>query len=245
MGDEDVRELKFVGPATAAVLADAPFGAADVREKAVSYRMLIDAGVNPGVAARIRREHSLAWSFESEGEDLARRSSQVRGLGDAERAWVAASSGDWQGQDSEGSDAAEGGAGGDDTDDDVRVDTDDAAATANDDTAATTDDEETDDGEAAERAWVAASARGDASGTKTDGSGDPVAAESAWRERSRPTPVVDVAGVNDRDAADLAEAGITSARALAIADPEEIGEALDRDAAHVAELRDAAAEHVD
>jgi len=235
VGDENVRELKFVGPATADVLADAPFDAADVRDKAVSYRMLIDAGVNPGVAARIRREHSLAWSFESEGEDLARRSTQIRGLGDAERAWVAASSGDWQSDDVDRPNAGgrREGAGAD------RNDPGDA------DDEGTADADEGSDDAAAERAWVAASARGDASGTKTDGSGDPVAAESAWRERSSPTPVADVEGVSDDDAADLAEAGITSARTLAVADPEEVAEALDRDAGRVAELRDAAAELVD
>ncbi|WP_348609282.1 DUF7409 domain-containing protein [Halobaculum rarum] len=224
-----------MGPATADVLADAPFDAADVRDKAVSYRMLIDAGVNPGVAARIRREHSLAWSFESEGEDLARRSTQIRGLGDDERAWVAASSGDWQTDDADRPNARG-------RRDDAGSDRSDPDDTDND--GITGADEGSDDA-AAERAWVAASARDDASGTKTDGSGDPVAAESAWRERSRPTPVVDVEGVSDGDAADLAEAGIISARALAVADPEEVAEALDRDAARVAELRDAAAEHVD
>ncbi|QZX98960.1 DUF7409 domain-containing protein [Halobaculum rubrum] len=229
-----------MGPATAAVIVDAPFDAADVRDKAVSYRMLIDAGVNPGVAARIRREHSLAWSFESEGEDLARRSTQVRGLGDDERAWVAASSGDWQADDGGGTGDVDEGTSDDwgDTDGD-EVD----GADQPDDGAP--DGESLGDDAAAERAWVAASARGDASGTKTDGSGDPVAAESAWRERSRPTPVVDVEGVSDGDAADLAEAGIISARALAVADPEAVAEALDRDAARVVDLRDAAAEHVD
>ncbi|MXR40846.1 helix-hairpin-helix domain-containing protein [Halobaculum sp. WSA2] len=219
-----------MGPATAAVLADASFGAADVRDKAVSYRMLVDAGVNPGVAARIRREHSLAWSFESEGDDLARRSSQIRGLGDAERAWVAASSGDWQADDADRPDGDEERDG---ADRDGSDGTGDEVA------------EEGGDDAAAERAWVAASAGGDTSGTKTDGSGDPVAAESAWRERSPPTPVGDVEGVSEEDAADLAEAGITSARTLAVADPEEIAEALGRDAARVAELRDAADEHVD
>lgn len=230
MGDENVRDLKFVGPATADALADASFGAADVRDKAVSYRMLVDAGVNPGVAARIRREHSLAWSFESEGEDLARRSSQIRGLGEAERAWVAASSGDWQADDADRPDA---GGERDGADRDGSDGADDEVA-----------DERGDDA-AAERAWVAASADGDTSGTKTDGSGDPVAAESAWRERSPPTPVADVEGVSEADAADLAEAGITSARTLSVADPEEIADALGRDAARVAELRDAADEHVD
>jgi len=200
MGDERVSAVKYVGPATAEALAEASFGAADIRGRGVSYRMLVDAGVNPGVAARIRREHSLPWSLESEGDDLDRRSAQVRGLGDAERAWVAASSGDWQEQESE----------------------------------------EEPDGEAA---WVAASGGGDGAGAKADGSGDPVAAESAWRDRARPTPVGTLDGVNPAEAADLAEAGITSVRALASADPEAVAAALDRDADRVAELRDAAVDH--
>lgn len=203
MGDDDTSDVRHVGPATAAVLADAPFGVDGIRAKSVSYRMLVDAGVNPGVAARIRREHSLAWSFESEsGDDLRRRSSQVRGLGDDEREWVAASSGDWQ------------------------------------------DDDPASDGEAAEAAWVAASASDDAS-AKADGSGDPVAAESAWRERSRPTPVERLDGVTDAEAADLREAGVTSVRSLAAADPAEVAEALGRDADRVSELHDAAAAFVE
>lgn len=89
--------LKFVGPATAERLADAAFGAAEIAAREVSFNMLRTAGVNPGVAAKIRREHSLPWSFETEDSDgdLDRRSTQVRGLGDGERAWVAASEGDW------------------------------------------------------------------------------------------------------------------------------------------------------
>ncbi|MEZ3116401.1 hypothetical protein RYH80_10815 [Halobaculum sp. MBLA0147] len=89
--------LKFVGPATAERLADAAFGAAEIAAREVSFNMLRAAGVNPGVAAKIRREHSLPWSFETEDSDgdLDRRSTQVRGLGDGERAWVAASEGDW------------------------------------------------------------------------------------------------------------------------------------------------------
>jgi hypothetical protein len=90
-------ELKFVGPATAAVIEDASFAAAGIRDREVSFGMLLDAGVNPGVAARIRREHSLPWSFDTEADrsDLNRRSDQVRGLNDGERDWVAASTGDW------------------------------------------------------------------------------------------------------------------------------------------------------
>lgn len=91
----DLRALRFVGPATAEALSAAGYGADDLREKRVSYRMLVDAGVNPGVAAKLRRRLSLSWSFAS-GDDLERRSAQVRGLGSAEAAWVAASSGDWE-----------------------------------------------------------------------------------------------------------------------------------------------------
>lgn len=91
-----LSDLRFVGPATESALSAAGVDPVDVVEKRVTYRNLLDAGVNPGVAARIRREHSLSWSFESDADDLAARSSQVRGLGDDERAWVAASSGDWE-----------------------------------------------------------------------------------------------------------------------------------------------------
>lgn len=93
----DPTDVKYVGPNTAVVIGASSFEAGDIPEKRVSYEMLVEAGVNHGVAAKIRREHSLPWSFDgSEGEDLARRSSQVRGLRDEERAWIAASSGDWE-----------------------------------------------------------------------------------------------------------------------------------------------------
>ncbi|KTG10268.1 hypothetical protein AUR64_11855 [Haloprofundus marisrubri] len=100
--------LHHVGPKTARALDAADVSADDVRRKRVSYTELVDAEVHPGVAARIRRSHSLSWSFESSGADLERRSAQVRGLGDAERAWVAASSGDWEAHDPpESSDSAD------------------------------------------------------------------------------------------------------------------------------------------
>lgn len=103
-------DVKFVGPNTAVVIGASSFEAVDILEKNVSYDMLVDAGVNHGVAAKIRREHSLAWSFEgSEGEDLARRSSQVRGLRDEERAWIAASSGDWEDAEPSSAASADGG----------------------------------------------------------------------------------------------------------------------------------------
>ncbi|WP_425607698.1 hypothetical protein [Natrononativus amylolyticus] len=69
---------------------------AAVSEKRCSYRALLDAGVDETAADALRRRFSLPWSFETDG-DLDRRSAEVRGLGEAERAWVAASADeDWQ-----------------------------------------------------------------------------------------------------------------------------------------------------
>ena len=93
--ERPLESIRFVGPSTAAVLRREGYDATAITDKRVSYRRLVDAGVNPGVAAKIRREHSLSWSFRS-GGDLDRRSAQVRGLGSAEAAWVAASAGDWE-----------------------------------------------------------------------------------------------------------------------------------------------------
>jgi len=93
--DADVQTLKWVGPKTAPLLRDADITPEDVHEKRVSHAQLVSVGVNPGVASKIRREHSLSWSF-SGGKDLDRRAQQVRGLQDDERAWVAASAGSWE-----------------------------------------------------------------------------------------------------------------------------------------------------
>jgi predicted flap endonuclease-1-like 5' DNA nuclease len=180
---EDPTDLKFVGPATGAAFDDARFTAQDIVEKDVSYSRLLEAGVNAGVAAKIRRYHSLSWSFESDG-DLDRRSEQVRGLQDDERAWVA----------------------------DSKVGEDEAAE------APTLDDWEEDD-EDAEAEWVA-DAVGASDPATADGSGDPLAAEAAWRERSKPTPLTDISGVGDSYSDRLAEAGVTSVRSLATASPE-------------------------
>lgn len=92
--DRPLESIRFVGPATAAVLRREGYTARAISDKRVSFRRLVEAGVNPGVAAKLRREHSLSWSFRS-GGDLGRRSAQIRGLGSAEAAWVAASAGDW------------------------------------------------------------------------------------------------------------------------------------------------------
>ena len=98
METEELTELKFVGPATAEVLEDVGVEPDHITERRVSHAQLVNFGVNPGVAARIRREHSLSWSL-SGGEDLDRRAEQVRGLQDGERAWVAASSQSWEERD--------------------------------------------------------------------------------------------------------------------------------------------------
>ena len=188
---ERLTDIHFVGPATAEVLDDAPIDATGIRDKSVSYQMLIDAGVNPGVATRLRKEHSLSWSFGGDDDSLEQRSEKVRGLQDDEAAWVAASSGDWESAEPETTDSTSG--------------------------------DWTPTGEAT-----------------TDGSGAAEEAEAAWRERSRPDPVTDVPGVDDRIAKVLAEAGVTSVRSLATADPEHVADSLELDVSRVAEWCDGA-----
>jgi hypothetical protein len=92
---EELTELAYVGPATAPILRAAGIDPEDIRDRRVSHAQLVDAGVNAGVAAKIRRHHSLSWSLEG-GEDLDRRAEQVRGLQDGEREWVARSASDWE-----------------------------------------------------------------------------------------------------------------------------------------------------
>ncbi|MFW5900532.1 MAG: DUF7409 domain-containing protein [Halodesulfurarchaeum sp.] len=96
-----MTDIKFVGPATAPVLKAAEVAPEDIRKRRISHAQLVEAGVNPGVAAKIRRGHSLSWSLEG-GEDLHRRAEQVRGLQDGEREWVAASAHDWEDSNSTG-----------------------------------------------------------------------------------------------------------------------------------------------
>ncbi|GAA0531212.1 helix-hairpin-helix domain-containing protein [Halorubrum ejinorense] len=210
---EELVDLKWVGPATERVLSDADLTAAAIREKGVSYRALVDAGVNPGVAAKIRREHSLSWSFEA-GDGLDRRSAQVRGLGSEEAAWVAASAGDWASDDSEPDDDAGDGADSTTGDWETAGDWPSVGGAAD---APPSDDDAPDDAAAA------------------DGSGDPVAAEAAWRTRSAPTPLSTLSAVaDDGDAVDLlADAGISSVRSLAAADPDRVADVLALDADRV------------
>lgn len=68
-----------------------------VPAKEYSYRMLLDAGVDESTADALRRRFSLPWSFEGDDGDLERRSSEIRGLGEAEREWIAVSDDEeWQ-----------------------------------------------------------------------------------------------------------------------------------------------------
>lgn len=108
-------EAGTIAAAEREALREADIDPDDVSEKVYSYRLLLDAGVDESVAASLRRQFSLPWSFVTDG-DLDRRSAEVRGLGDAERAWVEASANDeWQGfeaarshaTDDEGSESSE------------------------------------------------------------------------------------------------------------------------------------------
>lgn len=97
-GPADPRALRHVGPATAAVLEGAPIDAADIVARRVSHRHLIEAGVNPGVAERLRREYGLLWAFRwHPGDvDLDRRAAALPDAGPAERRWIAASADAWR-----------------------------------------------------------------------------------------------------------------------------------------------------
>ncbi|APX98112.1 hypothetical protein BB347_02720 [Natronorubrum daqingense] len=89
-------ESRTITPTERESLEAADIDPAEIREKACSYRMLLDAEVEESTAATLRRRFSLPWSFESDG-DLERRSSEVRGLGAAEREWIALSDDEeWQ-----------------------------------------------------------------------------------------------------------------------------------------------------
>lgn len=197
----DVESLKWVGPRTAPVLRDANITPVDVREKRVSHAQLVDAGVNPGVAAKIRREHSLSWSF-SGGKDLDRRAKQVRGLQDDEREWVAASYDEWE--DADAVDASTDGSG---------------------------------DAVAAEAAWRTSTWPGESEAERKQ---RVETAEEAWQAGSAPTPVTEVYGIGDATAERLADAGVTSVRRLATCNAERVAGALEVSVNRVREWRDAA-----
>ena len=241
------EDLHFVGPKTAALLRDSEISLMDFLGKRIAYRDLTTAGVNPGVAAKIRREHSLSWSLDGGGTDLDRRSSQVRGLDDDERAWIAASSG-WSEDEAETDGSGDGTAGeaawreqtasGDDTEGrtvDRGVD-DDSSAT---------------DDEAAWRAGGSDDLLDSDDGTSettagTGGDGTSTAArdaESAWRRQSAPTPLTAVDGLDEEAAATLHRAGIGSVRRLTTADIESVADALEVDRKRVESWYHLAREH--
>lgn len=219
MSTEETREsllaLRFVGPATADVLADAGVDAADVESKSVSHADLVDAGVNPGVAARIRREHSLQWSFEG-GQDLDRRAEQVRGLQDDEREWVAASYGETDAASTDGSG------------DEVAAEAawQDRQSSGSDDEAAV----EREEADWQRRSWPREDDDADAA----------VSGEVAWRERSKPTPLTALDEVDGDEAELLASAGITSVRSLATANADRVADSLGIPTERVEAWQDAA-----
>jgi len=260
--DEELLELRYVGPATASTLAAESVTAADVREKRVSYQLLVDAGINAGVATKIRRWHSLPWTFDGEEHHLDRRSQNVRHLQDDEREWVAASS-DWREDDAASSGTESDG--GDETaltDDDWERD----GAAARDENASRGDDrpvltagdwqpagdDTRDDANASADAasddpltdgdWTPDDVGGAA---ETDGSGSARARESAWRREARADPVTAIPGLDEDVAATLVDASVTSARRLATADPEHVGKVLDLPTETVREWVDAASNYVD
>lgn len=97
--DPPLQSLRYVGPATEAVLASAEITTTEIEHRQVSYRQLVEAGVNPGVAAKIRREHSLPWTLSGFDSNLDTRSRTVRGLREDERRWIAQSTTDWESSD--------------------------------------------------------------------------------------------------------------------------------------------------
>ncbi|KAB1188509.1 MULTISPECIES: helix-hairpin-helix domain-containing protein [Haloferax] len=241
----ELQDLKFIGPATEDLLESSDIDVESIVDGEVCYRDLVQAGVNPGVAAKIRRWHSLAWSFNS-GDDLDRRSSQVRGLGDDERAWVAASSGNWDADDEkESGDWTPTGTSDQSTTSSNESPTRDGDWTPSGSTSGgerqTQSGDWTPTGETG-TAKEQPNQRGDwtprgRSGTSADGSGDAVAAEAAWRERSKPTPLTTLEGVDEDDAELLAEAGVRSVRRLATSDPEHVADALQIDEATIREWK--------
>jgi hypothetical protein len=221
---EDARDallaVKFVGPATADVLAAEDVSPDAFERKSISHAQLVAAGVNPGVAARIRREHSLQWSFEG-GEDLDQRAEQVRGLQDDEREWVAKSYGEADASaDGSGDAAAEEAAW--QAEGPVKTDVSVSEADSDDEAAWR------------EQSWP-------------NGAGDSAVEheEQAWREQSAPTPLTELEAIDEDDAALLSRAGVTSVRSLATAHVERVADSLGVSTERVEAWRDAAREHAD
>ena len=211
-GTASLEDLPYVGAATAATLADAGVTAEDVDEKTVSYRELVEAGVNPGVAGKLRREHSLHWTHDEEEFELDRRSKGVRGLRDGEREWVASTEPPELDDSNERTQRQS-------------AETDTAASEAHQWPDATED--RVQPTEASAGAEALAGASDDA--TEND---DPFSAEAAWRARASSPSVSTIDPVPEDDAVDLEAAGVETVRQLATADVDRLATelGLDRDA---------------
>lgn len=94
-GDRCLEDLPSVDDATAERLRAADVSARDLLERRVSYQDLLAADVDAETAATLRREHSLLYS-STLGADLPERSDAMEHLRGNERAWIAASDGDWE-----------------------------------------------------------------------------------------------------------------------------------------------------
>ncbi|SDQ50533.1 hypothetical protein [Natronobacterium texcoconense] len=93
---DDVAEGESLTDEERDALEAADLDPEGVPEKQYSYRALLDEDIDESLADELRRRFSLPWSYESDG-DLDRRSSEVRGLADSEREWIAVSGDeDWQ-----------------------------------------------------------------------------------------------------------------------------------------------------
>lgn len=236
--DSDLREVHYVGPVTADRLRAESVTAADVREKRVSYHRLVEAGINPGVATKIRRWHSLPWTFGGEETQLEKRSETVRGLREGEREWVAASSGERG--DSEPSGRERSTTPGDWTPSSERTEAspvDSPTGLRDGDWTPTGTTGNTDDPRTGSDWSPEPGTQERTVDTETDGSGAADAAESAWRRRAASDPVVALEGITPEIATVLADANVTTVRRLATSDPEHVSRTLDVDVARVVEWK--------
>lgn len=88
-------DLAGVGERTAAALEPTELTPADLADGAVSYDRLVDLGVDPAVAGRLRQRYSLPRTRRAR-RSLSARTAEMDHLGDGERAWIAVSDGDWE-----------------------------------------------------------------------------------------------------------------------------------------------------
>ncbi len=90
-----LSDLPGVDDEIAAELRSADVGPADLLERRVSFRDLVEAGVDTETAAALRTEFSLHYA-STLGDGLSERSDAMEYLQSTERAWIAASDGDWE-----------------------------------------------------------------------------------------------------------------------------------------------------